>query len=226
MAKLSLYANPYDISAKGWYFDSLKEWEKKFKQHAPVEEYEIDFIDGSDEAQELFEAMKVTQGDIEEYFEKLDEYEDLSDEEQAGISYLMQNHRESFKDALEKVQDGDVPVYAGDIEDYASQYIDDMGGVAELGKKTIESYFDYDSFGGDIRQDLIDAAEGDEDEIERIESMSDTELAEDYIENSGWSAVSNPENYFDLEKYARDLDYGGDASEFRFKGKTYTTTYN
>ena len=36
-----------------------------------------------------------------------------------------------------------------------------------------------------------------------------------------------PENlrfYFDMEKFARDLEIGGDFNEFRFEGTTYTCT--
>jgi len=35
---IKLYANPYDITAHGWYFSTAEDFEKKFKKHLPVED--------------------------------------------------------------------------------------------------------------------------------------------------------------------------------------------
>ena len=47
----TLYAQPYDISATGFYFDSLEEYTQKAAKNfnsfgGLVEEYELQFIDG------------------------------------------------------------------------------------------------------------------------------------------------------------------------------------
>ena len=49
----TLFANPYDISASGFYFTSMEEYDAKSAAlrnecGQPVEEFEIDYIDGDD----------------------------------------------------------------------------------------------------------------------------------------------------------------------------------
>lgn len=68
-----LHAQPYDISASGFYFRSLEEYEQKSSNHKndygdEVEEYEIQFIDGDDLDCDLFKALKVHQGNFNHYF--------------------------------------------------------------------------------------------------------------------------------------------------------------
>ena len=60
---LTLYAQPYEFDASGFYFDSFEDYQAKYNsnfnvygQH--VEEYEIQFIDGSAIDCDLFKAVK------------------------------------------------------------------------------------------------------------------------------------------------------------------------
>lgn len=62
--ELSLYAQPYDLEAKGFYFNSLEDYEKKAAKNKNsyggiVEEYEYQFIDGSDfsDGQKVLDAV-------------------------------------------------------------------------------------------------------------------------------------------------------------------------
>ena len=59
---LTLYAQPYDLDASGFYFDSFEDYEAKYNKNCnvygqPVEEYMFDFIDGSAIDCDLFKAV-------------------------------------------------------------------------------------------------------------------------------------------------------------------------
>lgn len=66
---------------------------------------------------------------------------------------------ESFgSDARMDYSDEDLEEYGYDELDdteLGERLVDDMGGFDQLGKETIESYFDYDRFGRDLEQDFI-----------------------------------------------------------------------
>ena len=79
--KTTLYAQPYDISAMGFYFDSADDYAEKAKaarnDHGqPVEEFEIQFIDGEAIDAALAEAIGLHQGDITAFFEAIDSWDD------------------------------------------------------------------------------------------------------------------------------------------------------
>ena len=58
-----LFAQPYDISANGFYFDTVERYDDKAKSlrnsyGEPVEEFEIQFIDGDDIDAAVFDAVE------------------------------------------------------------------------------------------------------------------------------------------------------------------------
>ena len=76
-----LFAQPYDISAHGFYFRSLEEYNEKsasLLSHYgdPVEEFEIQFIDGDDLDCELFKALSIHQSTIGDYFSACEGFPD------------------------------------------------------------------------------------------------------------------------------------------------------
>jgi len=75
-----LYAQPYDISAEGFYFRSAEEYNTqlatlKNEFGAPVEEFEIQFIDGETFDCELAKAIDINQANFARFFETVDEWE-------------------------------------------------------------------------------------------------------------------------------------------------------
>lgn len=61
------YAQPYDISACGFYFSDMEEYDTKYSEcrnsfGGQVEEFEIQFIDGESIDAQLFEALGIHQG--------------------------------------------------------------------------------------------------------------------------------------------------------------------
>ena len=84
----TLFANPYNIDAGGFYFESADEFTEKSPNLTdryvnPVEEFEIDFIDGDDAT--LFNACGIYQANLSTYF---DDIEPLSETEKAALYFF------------------------------------------------------------------------------------------------------------------------------------------
>jgi antirestriction protein len=219
---IKLYANPYDITAHGWYFSTAEDFEKKFKKHLPVEEYEIDFIDGSDEAAALFKILKVNQANLAEFFDRLDDFEALAEHDQAALHYIMEEN--PFTDDLDKalkLVDDEVRVMEGTAKDYAYAYIESAGGIP---KTLTDAYFDYEAFGRDVKYDLDPDTHADQARLD----MDDADLGEEMLRDMYGREIPADlvERYFDYDAFARDLKLNGDVHEFRFRGTRWVTDYN
>lgn len=80
-SKIILYAQPYDISANGFYFHNLEEYQQKSftlrnSGGLPVEEFEIQFIDGNDLDADLVKALNVHQGNFDAFLTASDEWDE------------------------------------------------------------------------------------------------------------------------------------------------------
>ena len=98
----TLYANPYNIDAAGFYFESADEFTEKAQNLTDrygnhVEEFEIDFIDGDDAA--LFNACGINQANLNTWF---DEIEALDDHEKVNLYYLLNVAGYTLSQALDK----------------------------------------------------------------------------------------------------------------------------
>ena len=161
----TLYAQPYNMDAQGFYFHSFEEYETKSENLRDrfgnvVEEFEIQFIDGDDAA--LFEACGINQSNLATWF---DDIEDKDENEKIALYFLTGELGYTLDQAIDKVED--VIIYEGDAKEAAEELFD-------------ECY-----------------------------------------------AHTIPENlrfYFDMDKFARDLEIGGDFNKFEFNGTTYTCT--
>lgn len=157
---------------------------------------------------------------ISEYssLERLNEMAEMLEE--CGDIELVQALMEAFgyelEEAIENI-DKNMYIYLdkntlmSDEENLAYSFIESIGDLECAVGERISYYFDYESFGRDLRYDLDMLLEDyEEEEKEEIENLSDEELAEWYIE--GFSDVSELgketlERYFDYEKYGRDLSF-------------------
>ncbi len=138
----SLYAQPYSIEHVGFQFNSLEEYQEKSAAHSR-EEFEIDFLEGTSLEQQLFALAEVAQHNLEEYFDALE----LEDFQQVQLTALL-TVNVPFDEALERYEDV-VATEHDDVADWAFEFIDSLGGPAELGKETLASYFDYERYGHD-----------------------------------------------------------------------------
>ena len=76
-----LHAQPYDISATGFYFESKEEYQSKAAKAKnaygdAVEEFEIQFIDGEGIDCALAKAISLNQANVADFLELTEEWED------------------------------------------------------------------------------------------------------------------------------------------------------
>jgi antirestriction protein len=124
-------------------------------------------------------------------------------------------------DAIEKVSNGDVIMFDDIYNDMSNEekaigyyFVDAVGGVEELDKKTREMYIDYAALGRDVRIEYYQADEEDPETAGEYwcgdENASDEEIGEEVFESYGdIGEIPNSEYYFDYEGYGRDIEMSG-----------------
>jgi hypothetical protein len=150
----TLYAQPYDLAANGFYFDSAEAYAKEASRlrnayGQPVEEFEIQFIDGEAIDAELFEALRLSQVNFSGYFDAVADWRDdqkvrtIIAVGEVGISFTL---GDDDPDAF------DIDLYEIDtLRDLAIQFVDE-GLFGEI-PKAIENYLDYDAIARDLSMD-------------------------------------------------------------------------
>lgn len=154
---MTFYAQPYDVSATGFYFEDAKTFERKSKTiindyGGIVEEFEIQFIDGERIDAELFKAIGVHQGNIiafAKHAPDLDEWEKINIIIAAGeCGYkfdIESDHPDHFG----------IDVYSVDsLRDLAIEFVND-GLFGEI-PKHLENYIDIDAIAADLRFDYTE----------------------------------------------------------------------
>lgn len=153
------HATPYDISAVGFYFKTYDEYVLKAATHTnengnPVEEYEIQFINGDN--YKLFEALGINQANLKQWF---DDFEGLEGEDFIKALYLADDLRCSMDEVLGHMED--VCLFEGSALEYTEQFIEDTGMLNDM-PENLRFYFDTEAFardlvlGGDITEVKID----------------------------------------------------------------------
>ena len=146
-----LYAQPYDIAANGFYFDTLEEYERQAAKNRnqygqPVEEYELQFIDGEDIDCKLFTALSVNQATFGKYLEACD---DWSEEQKRKVIIAVGEAGYSFDFGKDDPEDFEVDIYEVDsLKELAEQFVDE-GLFGEI-PKAIANYLDYDAIARDL----------------------------------------------------------------------------
>lgn len=148
------FAQPYDISANGFYFEDYEEYTRKrlaclndFGQS--VEEFEIQFIDGDMIDVSLFNAIGVNQANLEAY---LDEAEDWEEHEKIAVIIAVGECGYSFEFGNNSPDDFEVDIYYVDtMKKLAEQFVDD-GLYGEI-PDSLQFYIDYDAIARDLSMD-------------------------------------------------------------------------
>ena len=154
----TLYAQPYDISATGFYFDTADQYSENADKLRnsygyPVEEFEIQFIDGDTIDAELFNVLKIHQGNFGKFFEVADEWD-----EDDKVKVIIAVGEVGYKCDLESdaPDQFDVDLYECDsMHDLAIQFVDE-GLFGEI-PTSISSYIDYDAIARDLAMDYGEA---------------------------------------------------------------------
>lgn len=146
-----LHAQPYDITANGFYFESLEEYAEKAGSNRtdcgdPVEEYEIQFIDGDQIDCDLAKAWGINQANIGPYFDACESWDDhgktvfIIAVGEAGYSF----------DPVSVAPSGfDVDIYPVDsMKELAEQFVDErmFGDIPEH----LANYIDMDTSACDL----------------------------------------------------------------------------
>lgn len=149
-----LYAQPYDISATGFYFETLEEYQQKAASNRNqmgflVEEYELQFIDGEDIDCKLFDALSVNQATFSKYLEACD---DWSEDEKQKVIIAVGECGYSFDLASDTPDSLEVDIYELDsLKELAEQFVDE-GLFGEI-PASIANYLDYDAIARDLGMD-------------------------------------------------------------------------
>lgn len=154
----TLYAQPYDISATGFYFDTIEEYEQKAARNRndygqPIEEYEIQFIDGERIDAALFDALKVHQGNFNSFLDASDSWDEYQKRKviiavgEAGYSFDLKS---GDPDDLE------VDIYElSSLKELAETFVDEglFGKIPE----NLVNYLDYEAIARDLGMDYSEA---------------------------------------------------------------------
>jgi len=151
---LTLHAQPYDPDATGFYFTSLDDYESKAaalrnRYGQPVEEFEIQFIDGPTDAMHLFNAATVHQGYLPAYFDALDGWDD-DDMLKATIAFAENITSDTLATITPHLLDIDV-YHVDSWRDLAEQFVDD-GLFGEI-PDHLANYIDFDAMARDLQHD-------------------------------------------------------------------------
>lgn len=145
-----LHAQPYDIAAPGFYFETPEEYDTKLTALRndygdPVEEFEIQFIDGDQIDCELAQAIGINQANFREYLNGVDTWQDW---EKQRIIVAVGECGYDF-DANEDPSDYNIDLYVADsLQALAEQFVDEglYGNIPE----NLQNYIDYEAIAGDL----------------------------------------------------------------------------
>ena len=148
----TLFAQPYSLDAtdKGFYFESMDEYEEKAEGLTDrfglaVEEFEIQFIDGEEIDGELFGALGVTQATIERYYEAV---ETLEDYDKIKIVIAV-NECGYVYEETSRPDDFEVDIYEVDtLKELAYQFVEE-GLYGEI-PESLRFYIDYNAIARDL----------------------------------------------------------------------------
>ncbi|MFT6658549.1 antirestriction protein ArdA [Maritalea sp.] len=151
---LLFYAQPYDISAEGYYFRSIEEYDcqastLRNRCGQKVEEFEIQFIDGDRIDCELAKAWGLDQATLELFMEAADEW-DIDQKTKFIIAVGECGY--SIASLCEDPDSVEIDIYEVDsLKDLAYQFVEEglFGDIPER----IQFYLDYDAIAHDLGMD-------------------------------------------------------------------------
>jgi len=155
----TLFAQPYDISADGFYFEDFEDYSEKAGKAAnhygnPVEEFEIQFIEGDDIDCELAKAYGINQANLKSYFSVVDE---LDDDEKKTVILAVGECGYDIERVLGHNGDVDLEIYyVSSMRELAEQFVDE-GLFGEIPER-LQYYLDYDAIARDLSVDYIETA--------------------------------------------------------------------
>ena len=154
----TFFARPCDISATGFYFESGEEFEEKSAKARndygdPVEEFEIQFVDGETIDAQLCEAVGLMQNSVTRFMETIETWDD---EQKRRVIIAVGECGYQFDLESGDPDEFDVDLYeVGSIRELAEQFVDEglFGDIPEH----LANYIDYDAIARDLAADYSEA---------------------------------------------------------------------
>ncbi len=149
-----LYAQPYNTEAEGFYFRTADEYAKtlltiKDGSGQPIEEFEIEFIDGEAIDCDLAKAWGLNQANFAAYLDAAATWQDF---EKTAFIVAVGECGYDFDPASVDPDSYDVDIYFEDsLRDLAIQFVDE-GLFGDI-PKSLEFYIDYDAITRDLAVD-------------------------------------------------------------------------
>lgn len=145
-----LHAQPYDLSAKGFFFETAEDYDEKAEALRndcgdPVEEFEIQFIDGEQIDCELAQAIGINQANFRNYLTCVDDWQDWEKQRvivavgECGYDFQPDTDPSNYK----------VDLYEADsLRALAEQFVDEglYGDIPE----TLQNYIDHEAIARDL----------------------------------------------------------------------------
>lgn len=140
------HAQPYSLDAEGFYFTDMDDYRAKYGANRdrfgfPVEEYEIQFIDGDTADAQLFEAAGINQASIEKFFELID---DVEEHQKPALFFLLEQGYD-LEDSMDKIDD--VMLQEGNLEEAAEALFDEI--YLDQIPENLQNYINYSAFARD-----------------------------------------------------------------------------
>ena len=147
----TLYAQPYDITATGFYFDSSDDFDEKSaalrNEHGdPVEEYELQWIDGEDIDSDLAKSWDINQVSLAHFLDAVDNWDQ---HQKRSFIIAVGECGYPYNPASDHPNDFDVDIYELDsMKDLAEHFLDEglYGDIPE----SLEMYIDTDAIARDL----------------------------------------------------------------------------
>jgi hypothetical protein len=218
----SIYANPYDTSAHGFYFEDYQDFMDKYRKNvnrfgAPVEEYSFEFISGDDAEQALFMAMEDNGFiDLQGYFDLLN---NIDQSQVPALVYLMDIMNLDAEQAMANVDD--VIVIEDDAITYISEYfVPDVFFDETTYENLHPMLIDFKALGRDFAINHPEIRDLGYAPYDAGMYVYENWLEED-LGNVSKYGIS-PDYYLDEQALLRDMMNAQQIDEFRIMGKTYT----
>lgn len=164
----TFYGQPFDISATGFYFDSIESYDKQRQNLTndygdPVEEFEIQFIDGEQIDCELAKVWSVNQANLEEFFQKVEDWEDYQKTLYIiAVGELGYSHDQ----VIDHPDDLDIDIYyVESLEELAEEFVDE-GLFGEIPDR-FYAYIDFEAIARDLSFDYCEVIIGGENLVYR-----------------------------------------------------------
>jgi hypothetical protein len=152
--QITLFAQPYDVAATGFYFHGFEEYQTKASTlrndyGEEVEEFVIPFIVGDGLDCDLFKALEVHQGELEAYFTACESWDDY---QKIIVIIAVGECNYSFDLENDSSDDFDIELYELDsIQELAEQFIED--GLYGVIPNAIRFYLDIDAITRELSMD-------------------------------------------------------------------------